>query len=410
MNRPSHEEIVEKIALIIGNRPLASAIYRSVTSALGCPFVHLVGGKTEWDVFKRSLDAAIRDIEEHPRGKLFRRLIEYGPQDPNDPKALVSNGETTLSDPECGSCVEFIFSHMVNRFKGELAELLALEHCTALVQLLQQEGHLPSGVRLYWGDMVQEPRRTGKSGEECNAQWDSFTKGADGLLVEQIPVQKGKPHNSLSIHGIVEVKSMPLYKKKVLTQINRHIMRLNGGVKLGERVYPPDIMCFSNSGLIRIMVLPSTWKLSREWHNVKTDEGREMVFPEPSEPPIQTQVKELEPNLWKITLAWSQEALNQAAYEMTFWYMSQVGRHIYTEKNMPKGWENMTAEKAGYNAIKMMLYYMPLRYLTKRKYRLAIRLYNVYAFGYPLGVDNKEMLWPEDFPDEVGNKNGNNSI
>nr|QNO56065.1 hypothetical protein GIJIEOGM_00006 [Methanosarcinales archaeon ANME-1 ERB7] len=169
-------------------------------------------------------------------------------------------------------------------------------------------------------------------------------------------------------------------------------------------------MCFSNSVLIRIMVLPSTWKLSREWHNVKTDEGREMVFPEPADPPIQTQVKELEPNLWKITLAWSQEALNQAAYEMTFWYMSQVGRHVYTEKNMPKGWENMTAEKAGYNAIKMMLYYMPLRYLTKRKYRLAIRLYNVYAFGYPLGVDNKEMLWPEDFPDEVGNKNGNNSI
>ncbi len=131
------------------------------------------------------------------------------------------------------------------------------------------------------GQSVQEPRRTGKSGEECNAQWDSFTKGADGLLVEQIPVQKGKPHNSLSIHGIVEVKSMPLYKKKVL---------------------------------------------------------------------------------------------------------------------------NMTSEKAGYNAIKMMLYYMPLRYLTKRKYRLAIRLYNVYAFGYPLGVDNKEMLWPDDFPDEVGNK------
>ena len=62
----------------------------------------------------------------------------------------------------------------------------------------------------------------------------------------------------------------------------------------------------------------------------------------------------------------------------------------------------MTSEKAGYNAIKMMLYYMLLRYLTKRKYRLAIRLYNVYSFGYPLGVDNKEMLWPEDFPDEVG--------
>ena len=115
MDRPSHEEIIEEIALIIGNRPLASAIYRSVASALGCPFVHLIGGKTEWDVFERSRDAAIRDIEEHPRGKLFRRLIEYGPHDPHDPETLVSDGETTLSDPECGSCVEFIFSHPTHK-------------------------------------------------------------------------------------------------------------------------------------------------------------------------------------------------------------------------------------------------------------------------------------------------------
>ncbi len=64
-----------------------------------------------------------------------------------------------------------------------------------------------------------------------------------------------------------------------------------------------------------------------------------MVFPEPAKPPIQTQYKEVEPSLWKITLAWSQEALEQAAYEMTFWYMSQVGKHIYETKSLPKGWE-----------------------------------------------------------------------
>jgi len=104
----------------------------------------------------------------------------------------------------------------------------------------------------------------------------------------------------------------------------------------------------------------------------------------------------VKPDLWKITLAWSQEALNQAAYEMTFWYMSQVGRHIYTKRDLPKEWDYMTPEEAGYNAIKMMLYYILLRPLSKRKGRLAIRLYNVYCFGYPLGVDSKEMLWPED--------------
>jgi hypothetical protein len=60
----------------------------------------------------------------------------------------------------------------------------------------------------------------------------------------------------------------------------------------------------------------------------------------------------------------------------------------------------MTPDEAGYNAIKIMLYYIPLRYISKRQERLAIRLYNVYCFGYPLAVDSKEMLWPEDFPHE----------
>ncbi len=411
MNRPSHEEIVEETASIIGNRPLASAIHRSVASAFRYPFVHLLGGETEWDVFKSSLDAAIRKIEGHPLGKLFRRLIEYGPHHPDDPEALVSDGETTLSDPECGSAVQFIFYHMVNRFKGELAELLALEPCIELVHRLQQEGHLPSGVRLYWGEMVKERRRARKTGKGCNAQWGSFAKGADGLLIEQIPIKKGQPYNLLCIHGVVEVKSMTLGKKKVLDQINGHITRLSGGVKLGGKESPADDIRINDSSLIRIMVMPSTWKLSRKWHFEKgSGRWKVMVFPELSEPSVETRVKKLKTNLWKITLAWSQEALEQAAYEMTFWYMSQVGTHVYAGGKMPKGWEDMTPEQAGCNAVKMMLYYMPLRYISERQELRAIKLYNVYSFSYPLGVDSKEMLWREDFSDEVGNKNGHNLI
>ena len=400
--------IDENIVSIIGNQPLASAIHSSVTSALRCPFVHLVGGKTVWDIFKHSLDAAIRDIEEHPRGKLFRRLIEYGPLNPDDPETLISDNETTLSDPECGSCVEFIYSHMVNRFKGELSELLALDPCIKLVQQLCRNGHLPSGIRLFWGETIQERRKIRVTIEEGAVRWGNFTKGADGLLVEQLSSSKSKSHDVLKILGVVEVKSMTRPTSKVLDQINKHATRLNGGVKLGEREWTSSNLLFApfrttkktESGLVRVMVLPLTWKLSREWCSVKTDRGRTMVFPEPSEPPIQTHLAELKPNFWKITLAWSQEALNQAAYEMTFWYMSQVGRHVYTRNKLPRGWEYMIPEQAGYNAIKMMLYYIPLRYISKRQERLATRLYNVYCFGYPLGVDSNEMLWPEDFPDE----------
>lgn len=397
MNQPSPEEAVDEIARVTGNRPLALAVYRSVALALDRRFVHLRDAKTELDVFRQSQSTAIRDIERHPRGQLFQRLIEFGPHNPDDPESPTSDGKTLLSDPECSSCVEFIYSHMVNRFKGELAELIALEPCISLFQHCRAEGDLPLNVELYWGELVHERRQVGQQSELTNPLWGSFTKGADGLLAEQIPIQ-GAPSPLLIVHGIVEVKSMARPKNRVLEQINHHIVRLRGGLKLEEREYSPDQLAL-DPHVIRIMVVPSTWKLSRECQSVpNASGGRTLIFPEPSHPPVETQIAKLEPRFWKITLAWSEEALNQAAYEMTFWYMSQVGRHVYTDKHMPAGWESMTPEEAGYNAIKMMLYYMPLRPISRRQQRLATRLYNVYSFGYPLGADSREMLWPEDIP------------
>ena len=373
-----------------------------MSSALRCPFVYIAGDKTVWGVFKQSLDAAIRDIEEHPRGKLFRRLIEYGPHHPDDPKSLTSNGESTLSDTECGMWVQFIYSHMVNRFKGELAELLSIEPCLKLINKLLNEGILPGGIKLYLGDMIQQRRRTRVADGRSNAQWGSFCKGADGLIVEQISSLNDNYKHKLNIHGVIEVKSMSLSTKKVLAQIKNHISRLNGGLKLGGIIWLPYQISFSR--ILHIIVVPSTWKLSREWHSAKKEQRREIMLPEPSKPPIGTHVEKLQLDLWKIRLAWSQEALNQAAYEMTFWYMSQVGKHIYAKKRLPKEWEKMTPEEAGYNSIKMMLYYFPLRYLPERQARLAIKLYNVYSFGYPLGTDSKDILWPEDFPDHIPEK------
>jgi hypothetical protein len=165
-----------------------------------------------------------------------------------------------------------------------------------------------------------------------------------------------------------------------------------------------------------MMVVPSGWKIDRSWSWEQRDDRRVMRFPEPSRPPGEDVTTEIAHDRWKVTLAWSREALNQAAYEMTFWYMSQVGKAIYSIKPKPKGWEEMTPEEAGYNAIKMMLYYIPLRIrhmpppgldrnklrsFRQRTDRKAIRLYNVYCFGYPLGSESREMLWPEDFPDKM---------
>lgn len=391
-------ETPDKIASIIGNRLLAKTIHKSVSLGLKTPFFRLASSKTVWDMFKKSLDLAIRDIENHPRGQLFRRLLEYGPLDPDEPKVLDNRGNTTLSDSECGSCVEFIFSHMVNRFKGELAELLAIEPCIALVRRLQSKSRLPSSRQFYWGEMIGERRKISRP-DSSEVSWGGFTKGADGLIVSESRPSSGA-EKLRDIKAVCEVKSMRQSYRKLADQITRHLSRLNGGVRLGKRECPLHTIHIDNSKVLRIMVLPSVWKLSRQWHNVKNDRGHIIVFDETDDTPRVSQIKEIDQTLWKITLGWSQEAIEQAAYEMTFWYMSQVGKSIYSGKPLPKGWEYMTPEEAGYNAIKEKLYYIPLRYISKRQEKLAIKLYNVYCFGYPLGVDSKEMLWPQNFPDK----------
>jgi hypothetical protein len=109
---------------------------------------------------------------------------------------------------------------------------------------------------------------------------------------------------------------------------------------------------------------------------------------------------------WNISLKWSKEAIAQAAYEMTFWYMEKVGESIYADpKMLPKSWKEMTPAQAGRNAIKMVLYYALLRCRGRVEQR-AIALYNSYGYGYTLGMNYKnaegkrEMLWPQDL-DEI---------
>ena len=384
------------IGRILGNSALASDIYRSVGRALRAPFARVPGGRSARGIFARALQSAIKDIETHPRRELFRRLIEFGPLRDEAGEETKSGSEGVLSDVECGACVEFVYSHMVNRFKGELAELLSLEPCLALMEQLRLTRRLPAGAQLFWGDTVQERAPREEAHKKDSSDWSGFTKGADGLIVQ--PARSGPGLPSLRVLGVVEVKSMGLSTTRVLRQIDSHLARLRGGLRLAGETWPPAQVVVSEP--VRIIVVPSAWKLSRAWRMVETDGGRDMVLPH-EKPTMPQRLQELGGGVWRINLGWSEEALNQAAYEMTFWHMSQVGQAVYTKTRLPDTWAHMTPEEAGYNAIKEALYYMMLRPLSKRHDRLAVRLYNVYSFGYPLGADSREMLWPEDFREDA---------
>jgi hypothetical protein len=67
-----------------------------------------------------------------------------------------------LSDAECASDITFIYSYMVNCFKGAVTEMLASKACLQLIKHLQHMQELPANAQLYVGDAVRVHRAKGK--------------------------------------------------------------------------------------------------------------------------------------------------------------------------------------------------------------------------------------------------------
>ena len=379
-----------QIASIIGNLPLAKAIDNSISMALKNPKVHLVAGRTPWDVFTQSLDAAVLDVNRHPRYKLFRRLIAYGTCSPEESGWFTGNGTQELSAAESIVCIKFIFSHMVNRFKGELAELLAFEPCMSLIEKLSSQNRIPPDCELYLGDIIRQPVRNLQPYKKPGMFLRRTAPGADGLIISR----SGKGNSErLDIHGIIEVKSMQQSLKEFSEQIGLHLERLAGGLKLKDVFTEGNRIRTVNP--VAISITTSQWKVPRGHRSITDKNVRKILLSPPVASPVQTDFCEVEPDVWRITLSQSQEALEQAAYEMTYHFMAYIGECVFTEDAQNPRMEGMTPLEAGYNAIKEALYYLLRFDLPDDIKGQATKLYNVYGFGYANNEDSQGMLWAD---------------
>jgi hypothetical protein len=299
-----------------------------------------------------------------------------------------------LTDDEAAAAVTFIYSHMVNCFKGAVAELLAVKPCLMLMKRLQESGRLPLETRLFVGDAVgsRDAKRRG------------IRKAADMHML----VVNNAPDSSVSVGALVEVKSKRLPEKRLNAQLDKHVRRLESGLWIRGVDYPEeavDVGCGADRPVLLIDVQPSDWKLPRTFAYRKSRGGRILCVDEGRPPSNDDAAARISDDHWRITLRWSAEAIAEAAYTMTFWYLGKVGEAIYSA-SMPKGWEELTPAQAGQNGAKQMLYYAILRCRSSRERQRAVALYNSYAYGYALGMNYKnakgkrEMLWPEDL-DEI---------
>ena len=348
-------------------------------------------------IFRQALASSIRNIESHPWGKLIQEFLRKGPyENVGEIPTCVANQR--LTDDDWATAITFVYSHMVNSFKGAVTELLSVRACLQVLTRLKQDDQLPQNARLYVGDSVRVQRTKGKG----------FLKGADFYIL----IEENKPETSRSITvaGVIEVKSYYQSERRLRKQLDQHLQRAQQGLEVSGVDYHAENIKVGygrERRVIRIAILPSTWKLPRSFRYEDSEHGRVLHVDEGEPPTKDDKITQIGESEWRITLRWSKEAIAQAAYEMTFWYMEKVGETIYSDPDvLPKEWQEMTPAEVGRNVAKMMLYYSILRCRTQREYQRAIALYNAYGFGYALGMSfrnpegKREMLWPQDL-DEI---------
>lgn len=360
---------------------LATDLQSALAAALNAG-VSFESGSTPLQIFRAAVAATVRDIQEHPTGRLLGRFLRHGPLVEGEPVSAEVLAQR-LTDDETANAIRFIHSSMINTFKGLLAELLAAPRVAAVVDELQRRGSLPPTARVFAGDVVQARMRAGLS----------WAKAADFHILTVDP-------SRAVLHGVAEVKSFPRPRKGLMAQLDQHVQRAHRGIRVQDQVFeaeevelpPPDA-----PGVARLEITTARWSLPRSFRL-----DADGLHQPPVEPPLaEDRVQEVMPQHWRIVLRWSQEALAEAALEMTFWYMEKVGEIHLIDR--PSEWADMTPAKAGRNSAKQMLYYALLRAPERSLFeRQAIALYNAYGFGYSLGMNfigpgrRRRMLWFDD--------------
>lgn len=379
MTSQSSTSIAERAELELLDPAVADAFVRAVEAAAANGFI-FQGGSTPDRVFQHSVASAIKAIES--RGDLLQRFLSLGPYEGEGPIPPEMHGKR-LTDMECRKAITLIYSHVINCFKGQLAEILALESFAALATHLQKIKRLPRTAVFYAGDSVMTLR--GKAG---------LAKGADLHILDE-----SKEQAELLVVG--EIKSYSASAQHLAPQLDAHVTRALRGLRLTQdacavRTVHPTLPAH---GVTFFSASPSRWRLSREFAFIEKN-GRTFLDVAAPSKIAKDVFEETRPMHWHVTLGLSQELLASQAYSLTYWYMEELGREVFGDSTTSP-WPEMTPEAAGVNAAEQSLYHAIRRCSDARAEQRAIALYNAYGFGYALGssfkddAGKRQMLWPK---------------
>lgn len=380
MGRRGPGPTAAELAEILKDDALALALRDSVRAWPGRVSNRRKAGQRLGLLILDALDAVGRHLESNPRARLLQQLIR---------------DERDLTDEEIGVALELIYSHMVNRFKGDLAEILSIGTCADYLAALGARRRVPPCAELVLGC-------------ECpKSSSAAMAKGPDALLValggDHMAAVGGRAGEAtpatddLVIYGIVEVKSYLLSVKRAERQFLAHRQRVARGVNLKGRGWSGDRLWFHGATRKGFATVPNFQSAGVELVEL-------LVVPATQRPPRKPATSA---RAMRLHLPVDRECLLSASYCMTEWFASLLGERVFSEIGSP--WPEMTAGEAGFNRIKEALYHIQLRDFAglkehatdpkgwrrraRRLDRIAARLYNAYGWGLSEALQHKGMMW-----------------
>lgn len=331
------------------------------------------------EIFAAAMDDVIRGIE--ARHRILKRFIAYGPFLPSWHTKYPDSADP-LDDKELAACLDLVSDHVVSKFQGALAELLASAALSDLVRTLRESGRLVPNATLVFGGAI---RCAGRSARQRTGSSGSLgIQGPDALVYRPLS------ESEIEVCLLAEIKSMYVSPRRLLRQWQGHLAAVRRGVRLRGRWFAPaDIRADSASGPIRVFVRPTPWRMTRSYRIEPDFRGVGQILMEEQALPAEAgSTEQTGSNEWAIRLAWSRDVLRAAAFCLAHRYMRTVGAALARDPEGPTR-TDMSAEDAGENDFLAQLHVAIARQddaepdpIRREK---TIELYNVLGFGWALG-------------------------
>lgn len=365
----------------LGCGPLARDVWTSLDRTRSCHGREEDPCPTPEQIFDAAMVNVIRGIEARQRFQILKRFIAHGSLLPSW-DTMSANSADPLDDEELAACVDFISGHMVQKFQGRLAELLASAPLSDLVRTLRDSGRLPQNVTLVFGGVIRCAGRSAKP--QVDPCGRVGIQGPDALVFRPLS------ESEIEICLLAEIKSMYVSPGDLRRQCDGHIASVRRGVCLGGRWYSgAQIRTASSSGPTRVFVRPVAWKLTRNYRIEPDSRGIRQILMEDQELPAESgQTEQTGSDAWSIRLAWSHDALRAAAFCLAHRYMRTIGTALAQDPETATR-TDMSAEEAGENDFLAQLHVAIARQDDSEPDRVrrqkTIELYNVLGFGWALG-------------------------